>query len=192
MSPRLPYSSSVPTPRPARSTSEILTRRKRRRALSVAVLLFFVLLPLGLLDSAATALSPHTGRTAPEPGASSRVVTAPKILATRGSQAKFPNARTTGVPARITVKTYHGPCTITRDGTVINAKRVTCGLDIRARHVVIKNSSLRTVWLDQDLMHAQGRTGWSVVVSHSSVNGGKTDGPGVCCGNYRVSHVEMK
>ena len=192
MSPRLPYSSSVPTPRPARSTSDIPPRRKHRRALNVAVLLVFVFLPLGALDSAASALSPHTGGTAPEPGASSRVVTTPKVTAPRGSQAKFPNARTTGVPARITLKAYHGPCTITRDRTVIDSKRVTCGLVIRARHVVIRNSSLRTVWLDQDIMHAQGQTGWSVHVSHSTVNGGRTDGPGVCCGNYHVSHVEMR
>ena len=198
MSPRLPYSSSVPTPRSARSTSEFRPRRQRRRALNVAVLLLFVFLPLALLDSAASAVAPHTGGTAADPtAATSRVAKTPKAAlrkaqVTTRQHGRFPNARTTGVPARVTLKPYHGPCTITRDNTVIDSKRVTCGLDIRARHVVIRNSSLRTVWLDQDLMHAQGRAGWSVVVSRSSVNGGRTDGPGVCCGNYRVSHVEMR
>ena len=192
MSPRLPYSSSVPTPRAARPTSETRPRPRHRTVLSVALLLLFALVPLGALDAAASAVSPHSGGPAPEPTASSRAVETPKVPAPSRAHSKFPNARTTGVPARVKLKAYHGPCTITRDNTVINAKRVTCGLDIRARHVVIRKSSLRTVWLDQDLMHAQGRTGWSVVVSHSSVNGGKTDGPGVCCGNYRVSHVEMK
>jgi hypothetical protein len=40
-------------------------------------------------------------------------------------------------------------------------------------------------------MHAQGKSGWSVSITDSNVDGGTTDGPGVCCGNYSVLRVEM-
>jgi hypothetical protein len=114
------------------------------------------------------------------------------VLAPRGTSAHFPRAGTTGVPAGVTLHDYKGPCVIQTDHTVIDGKTIGCGLTIQARHVVIKNSSLRTVWLDQDVMHAQHRHGWSVRIVDSVVDGGHSDGPGVCCGNYRVVRVEMK
>lgn len=104
----------------------------------------------------------------------------------------FPNAANTGVPAGTRLTQYKGPCVITSPNTVIDSKRVSCDLAIRARHVVIRNSSLRTVQMDQDIMHAQHKSGWSFAIRNSVVHGGHVDGPGVCCGNYRVSHVEMK
>ena len=109
-----------------------------------------------------------------------------------GGGSGFPNAGNTGVPAGVTLKAYGGPCTITADNTVIDSKSVNCGLMIQAKNVVIRNSSLKTVWLDQDIMHAQGKSGWSVSITDSEVDGGTTDGPGVCCGNYNVLRVEMK
>jgi hypothetical protein len=109
-----------------------------------------------------------------------------------GGPSGFPNAGNTGVPAGVTLKAYGGPCTITADNTVIDSKSVGCSLQIQAKNVVIRNSSLKTVWLDQDIMHAQGKSGWSVSVTDSEVDGGTTDGPGVCCGNYSVLRVEMR
>jgi hypothetical protein len=114
------------------------------------------------------------------------------VLAPRGASAHFPRAATTGVPSGVTLGDYTGPCVIQRDHTVIDGKRVGCGLTIQARHVVIRNSLLKTVWLDQDIMHAQGEHGWSVRITDSKVNARRSDGPGICCGNYRVLRVEMR
>jgi hypothetical protein len=105
---------------------------------------------------------------------------------------RFPNAASTGVPDAVALTPYSGPCTITRNRTVIEAKSVSCSLVVQARHVVIKNSSLQTVWLDQDVMHARHEKGWSMRVVNSEVDAGTADGPGVCCGNYRLIRVAMK
>jgi Domain of unknown function (DUF4082) len=51
----------------------------------------------------------------------------------------FPNASNTGAPAG-GLSAYSGPCTITRDGTVIDHKVVNCSLDIRAAKVRISHS----------------------------------------------------
>lgn len=108
-----------------------------------------------------------------------------------GGPTGFPNAGNTGVPAGVNLTPYHGPCSITADNTVIDSKSVTCSLSIEAKNVVIRNSSLKTVLMDQDRMHASGKTGWSFSITDSLVDGGTTDGPGVCCGNYTVLRVEM-
>ncbi|WP_156391030.1 MULTISPECIES: DUF4082 domain-containing protein [unclassified Nocardioides] len=52
----------------------------------------------------------------------------------------FPTAATTGGPSESSLAAYNGPCTITRDGTVIDRKLVTCDLSVRARNVVVKHS----------------------------------------------------
>jgi len=109
-----------------------------------------------------------------------------------GGGGAFPNASNTGVPAGVTLKPYRGPCTITADNTVIDSKSVSCYLSIQAKNVVIRNSSLKQVQMDQDIMHAQGKSGWSFSVTDSNVDGGSVDGPGICCGNYNVLRVEMR
>jgi hypothetical protein len=52
----------------------------------------------------------------------------------------FPDASCTGVPSGVTLSSYGGPCTITTNGTVIEAKTVNCDLSIQASNVVIRNS----------------------------------------------------
>jgi hypothetical protein len=54
----------------------------------------------------------------------------------------FPNSRNTGVPRGLKLTPYNGPCTITRDDAVIDAKRVNCDLTIRASHVLIRRSKI--------------------------------------------------
>src|SRR5205823_6178278 len=56
--------------------------------------------------------------------------------------AGFPNAGNTGVPAGTALTAYTGPCVITANNTVIDAKVVDCNLDIKARDVVIKRSKI--------------------------------------------------
>ncbi|GAA3296908.1 hypothetical protein Dvina_25380 [Dactylosporangium vinaceum] len=52
----------------------------------------------------------------------------------------FPGPDNTGVPAGVTLTRYTGPCSITKAGTVISAKQVTCDLEIRAANVTIEKS----------------------------------------------------
>ncbi|GIH03824.1 hypothetical protein Rhe02_18910 [Rhizocola hellebori] len=54
----------------------------------------------------------------------------------------WPGPNTTGVPAGVNLVKYDGPCTISRDGTVISAKLVKCDLQIRAANVVIEKSHI--------------------------------------------------
>lgn len=54
----------------------------------------------------------------------------------------FPNGRTTGVPRNLKLRPYNGPCTITRNGTRIDAKVVRCDLEIRASRVSISRSRI--------------------------------------------------
>jgi hypothetical protein len=54
----------------------------------------------------------------------------------------FPDASNTGVPAGTALSAYTGPCTITAANTVIDAKSVSCGLEIRASGVKITRSKL--------------------------------------------------
>jgi|GEM_PF-5938858 len=116
----------------------------------------------------------------------------PLRVKAHSGRAGFPGPSNTGVPHGVTLTPYSGPCTITTDGAVISRKRVGCDLTIRARNVVIRDSSLQTVLMDQDDMHARGASGWSFSITDSVVDAGTVDGPGVCCGNYQVTRTEMR
>jgi hypothetical protein len=52
----------------------------------------------------------------------------------------WPDAGNTGAPVETGLPAYDGPCTITRDGTVIDGRLVSCSLEIRASGVVVSNS----------------------------------------------------
>ncbi len=62
-----------------------------------------------------------------------------------GKVTSFPSAATTGVPAGTTLTPYTGPSTITATGTVIDAKRITTCLVVKANNVTITNSSFASV-----------------------------------------------
>ena len=80
--------------------------------------------------------------------------------------ARFPDARTTGAPPRRRLSAYVGPCTITRPGTVIRRRVVSCDLDVRAADVTILRSLVRgTVSTG-----TEPRTGYSVRIEHSTVD----------------------
>ena len=96
----------------------------------------------------------------------------------------FPNASNTGVPAGTALSDYRGSCTITADGTVIDAMTVTCNLDIRAANVMIKRSKINgRVILDTDIA---GSSRWSYTLQDSEVNGGVAQLPAVSYGNMSV------
>ena len=88
-------------------------------------------------QAATPTASPTSASPSPKPSPTpTRTDTSPPSSANGG----FPNASNTGVPSGVALSTYTGPCTITKDGTVIDAKTVNCDLDIRATGVVIIRS----------------------------------------------------
>jgi hypothetical protein len=60
------------------------------------------------------------------------------------SSGDFPNASNTGVRAGTTLSNYTGPATITTAGTVIDSKKITSCLVIRADNVTIRNSLIQS------------------------------------------------
>jgi hypothetical protein len=57
----------------------------------------------------------------------------------------FPDATNTGVPPFAVLTAYTGPCTITAVNTVIDAKTVTCDLNIQTTGVVITRSRTQAI-----------------------------------------------
>lgn len=55
-------------------------------------------------------------------------------------QCGYPSQATTGYPLGLTLTAYQGPMNVTTSTTVIDGKRIPCGLNIRATQVVIRNS----------------------------------------------------
>jgi len=75
--------------------------------------------------------TPTTSSVSPKPSASTT---------TSKPTGAFPDASNTGVPDGVALSTYTGSCSITANGTVIDAKIVNCDLSIKATDVVIKRS----------------------------------------------------
>lgn len=78
----------------------------------------------------------------------------------------WPGPGTTGVPAGTELRDYTGPCTITEDGTVIEARTVSCNLSIQARDVVIRRS------LVLGAVHTDDGGRFSVTLEDTSVDAG--------------------
>jgi hypothetical protein len=55
----------------------------------------------------------------------------------------FPGPANTGIPEGTVLTTYTGPCTITVANTVIDAKIVSCDLDVQATGLLIKRSHVK-------------------------------------------------
>jgi hypothetical protein len=79
--------------------------------------------------------TPTTSSPTPTPSATTSVPKPPP-------SGDFPNATNTGVPAGVALTAYTGSCSITANGTVIDAKIVNCDLSIKATDVVIKRSRI--------------------------------------------------
>jgi hypothetical protein len=93
-----------------------------------------------------------TGATQPSPSASVRpsgsvspsasVSPSPSTTTPPPTTADYPTANTTGVPAGTALTVHNGNLVITEANTVVNAKRITGDVDVRASGVVIKNSEV--------------------------------------------------
>jgi hypothetical protein len=144
----------------------------------------------GLSSSAASASAAASASSfSPLPsasGAAARPTTKPQPPAVVGPRVggAWPNASNTGLPSGMTLTTYTGPCTITKAGTLIDAKTVNCDLDIRAADVTIKRSKINgAVGLDTDV---SGSNKWSYTLADSEVNAGVRQYPAVSYGNMTI------
>ncbi len=98
----------------------------------------------------------------------------------------WPGPGNTGVPAGTTLTNYTGPCTITTDNTVIDAKTVTCDLIIRAANVTVTRSRIvGSIATDED------STGYSFSISDSSVEIGDRAGTGIGAVNFTATRVHV-
>lgn len=75
------------------------------------------------------------------------------------SSGGWPDATNTGVPAGTTLTTYTGPLTINQAGTVIDGKKITGCVVIKANNVTIKNSLLQTNGCFFNVLSDNGNTG---------------------------------
>ena len=154
--------------------------RPRRGLWLAAVLAVLVVLAGALLGATGRAgdwYASLTGRSAHQSG--------PK-------GAPWPSASSTGVPAGKQLTAYTGPCLITANDTVIDAKDVNCapdGLTVHAANLVIRNSKVNgLIRLDTDLA---GAADWSVSVTDSEVDAGVVQLASICCGNLTLTRVNV-
>jgi hypothetical protein len=118
-----------------------------------------------------------TATATPTPSAT-RTARATRTTDPPRTQVGWPGPSNTGVPRGTTLSTYSGPCTITRNGTVISAKVVRCKLLIKARDVVIRKSKVNGV--------VENRGSASLTIEDSEVDGGRAYEPAVGYENVKV------
>jgi len=98
----------------------------------------------------------------------------------------WPGALNTGVPRGTELGKYTGPCVITVDGTVIDAKAVDCDLQIRAAGVRILRSRITgSVSTDED------STGFSFEISDSEVDAGQRAATGIGAVDFAATRVHV-
>ncbi|MEO6513241.1 MAG: hypothetical protein ABIR37_01020 [Candidatus Saccharimonadales bacterium] len=99
----------------------------------------------------------------------------------------FPGATTTGVPTGTTLTSYSGPCTITTANTVIDAKNITCDIEVRASGVQIKRSKITgIIWIDQVAYPSAYLT-----ISDTEINAGNNAGTALSQGNFTAIRVHL-
>lgn len=141
-------------------------------------------------NGTATSSESSTATPAPSRGPTTAPTTrqpsAPSSQTPSAAATGFPNAATTGVPAGTGLTDYTGPCTITQAGAVIDAKRIGCSLEIRAKGVAITRSVVAgTVYADPD-------TGaGSFTIADSRVEVGSVAGTGIGDGFFTARRVEV-
>jgi hypothetical protein len=116
------------------------------------------------------------------PTTSSPSPTVEPTSASPSPTAGFPTTTSTGVPAGTTLTAYTGPSTITTAGTVIDGKRITSCIVIKANNVTIKNSLLQTNGCFFNVLSDNGNTGLQLTdveidgvnnaTGDSAINGG--------------------
>jgi hypothetical protein len=99
----------------------------------------------------------------------------------------WPGPHNTGVPAGTSLTPYDGPCVITADDTVIDAKTIACDLRIQAANVSITRSMINgSVATDED------STGYSFTISDSEVDVGDRAGTGIGAVSFSALRVHVR
>lgn len=96
----------------------------------------------------------------------------------------FPGPNNTGVPKGTELTPYTGPCGITEPNTVIDSKRVTCDLYIKAPGVRITRSTTSRIDVDTP--------GASLTIEDSVINAGSWQSAALGYSNVIVRRVEVK
>jgi hypothetical protein len=98
----------------------------------------------------------------------------------------WPGASNTGVPAGTTLSAYTGPCTITANNTVIDAKTINCDLTIQAANVQVKRSKINgSIGTDEN------STGYSFTISDSEIDAGNRASTGVGSINFTATRLHI-
>jgi len=79
------------------------------------------------------------------------------------SNNSYPDATTTGVPVSTSLTNYAGPLTITEAGTVIDSKRITGCLVIKANDVIIRKSLIKSDGCFFNVLSDSGNSGLQLV-----------------------------
>ena len=96
----------------------------------------------------------------------------------------YPTLASTGVPPSITPTAYQGPMTITTATTVIDGKRIPCGLNIRAANVTIRNSLLIG-----PAFYCINMDGGTLTITDSELNCTDAHGTGIAWANFWATRV---
>ncbi|MGX7678035.1 DUF4082 domain-containing protein [Jatrophihabitans sp. DSM 45814] len=129
--------------------------------------------------STTTPTTTTTSTAAPTTTAPSTTTPTSTPPATTGNFTTHPQA---GVPAGTALTAYTGPTTITKDGTVIDAKTITQSLEISAKNVVISRSVFHSG--GGEAIHVSG----SATITDTTVSGGEN---GIGGDNYTATRVEV-
>jgi hypothetical protein len=119
--------------------------------------------------------TPTSVPTTASPSPSTTATPSPSSTAAGG----FPSASSTGVPSGVTLSAYTGPSTITTASTVIDSKRITSCLDIKANNVTIKRSLISGNCFF-NVLNDSGNTG--LVLSDVEIDGGNARADGAAIG----------
>jgi hypothetical protein len=98
----------------------------------------------------------------------------------------WPGPSNTGVPAGTALTDYTGPCTISDDGAVIDAKTIRCDLSIQAANVTITRSKIIGSVATDD-----ASTGFSFHIADSEIDVGDSAGTGVGAVNYTATRIHV-
>ncbi len=101
----------------------------------------------------------------------------------------WPYAGNTGIPSGTVLSAYAGPCTVTADNAVINAKTVNCDpLLIKAENVTVTNSQVNgPIMVDSD----DCGLGYSFNVTDSRIHVNDINFRGLIYCNYVATRVEV-
>ncbi len=99
----------------------------------------------------------------------------------------WPGPSNTGVPAGTSLTPYDGPCTVTVDGTTIDAKTIDCDLQIEAADVRITRSKI-----NGSVATDESSTGYSFTISDSEVDVGDRAGTGIGAVSFSALRVHVR